>query len=91
MPFGLTNASTTFQTLMNSIFKGLIQKFVFVFFDDIHVYKCSLVALTSCFDTHREKSSKRVISGQAQLEYLGHLISAEGVMVGHTKVKAMEG
>lgn len=41
MPFGLTNAPAVFQALTNDVLRDMLNKFMFVYLDDILIFSCS--------------------------------------------------
>jgi hypothetical protein len=97
MPFELTNAPATFQCIMNSILEPFLRRIVMVFMDDILIYSSTLEEHT---DHIRQvlhllvahmfyvKRSKCAFAHQ-ELEYLGHIISKEGVATNPKKTQAM--
>lgn len=42
MPFGLTNAPAVFQNLINDILRDYLNRFVFVYLDDILIFSRSV-------------------------------------------------
>ena len=96
MPFGLTNAPATFQGLMNDVFRPYLRKFVLVFFD-ILVYKSSwykhLQHLETVLQFFIKESLYAKLSkcsfGTAEIDYLGHTISGEGVKMDKAKVQTV--
>ena len=83
MPFGLTNAPSTFQSLVNDVFRPYLRRFVLLFFDDILVFSPALELHLQHLRTILEmllqhqlyaKRSKCVF-GCSKVKYLGHIIS----------------
>lgn len=80
---------------MNTVFEPYIRKYVLVFFDDILVYSPDFLThikhLKVILDTLRSNSLLAKFSkcsfGQSQVEYLGHVVTSEGVSAYPTKVE----
>jgi hypothetical protein len=97
MPFGLTNAPATFCTLMNDIFREWLGDFVVVLIDDILIYSSSLEEhaehLRKVFQRLRENKLYAKLEkcefGVTEVDFLGHRITQEGLMMDDHKVKAI--
>ena len=97
MPFGLTNVPATFVNLMQDIFQPIVDKFMVVYVDDILVYSKNeeehLDHLRQVLDILRAnklygKTSKCAFF-QKSVEFLGFIVSDEGVAADQVKMKAI--
>ncbi|KAK1629506.1 hypothetical protein QYE76_003821 [Lolium multiflorum] len=97
VPFGLTNAPAIFMNLMNKIFMPCLDKFVIVFIDDILIYSKDKAEhaehLRIVLQTLREHQLYAKFSKCEfwldQVEFLGHVISKDGIAVNPSKVASV--
>ena len=97
MPFGLTNAPAAFMDLMNRVCRPMLDKSVIVFIDDILVYSRSRAEhanhLREVLEILRKEKLYAKFSKCAfwlrEVQFLGHVINKDGVLVDPTKVEAV--
>lgn len=98
MPFGLCNAPATFQCLMNSVFADYIRKFVIIFLDDILVYSKTMdehlehlrIVMSLLRQNQLYAKLSKCSFACTSIDYLGHVISSDGVATDPDKTSAME-
>jgi hypothetical protein len=98
MPFGLCNSPSTFQSLMNHVFRPFLHHFFLFFFDDILIYSKTWTNHLTHVDRVLHVLSQHQIFlkqskcdfGASKVEYLDHLIGKDGVRVDPKKIEAMQ-
>jgi hypothetical protein len=98
MPFGLTGAPATFQDFMNTVLSPLLRKCVVVFLDDVLVYSATLELhvqhLGQVFELLDQQQlhlkQSKCLFAQKKLEFLGHVVSAQGISTDPRKVEVIQ-
>ena len=97
LPMGITNAPSTFQRVMNNVFRGLLNKTVLVYLDDLLVMGRTkeehLANLRAVLQRLREAQLycrlQKCNFEQKEVDFLGHVVGQDGLKVDPKKVKAV--
>ncbi|GFX74183.1 retrovirus-related Pol polyprotein from transposon 412 [Trichonephila clavipes] len=98
MPFGLCNAPATIERLMETVLKGLTFEACLIYLDDViiggrtfeeHLQNIRKV-LSKLSDANLKLNPSKCKFFQKEVNYLGHIISAEGVRTDPEKVSAVK-
>jgi hypothetical protein len=97
MPFGMVNALATFQRMMNTILRPLLDQGVVVYLDDILIYTKTMEEhpkLVSQVFSILQKEGLAVAAHKSffhvqEVEFLEYIINANGVEILTRKVKAV--
>ena len=97
IPFGLTNAPATFVYLMNNIFNKYLDQFVLIFIDNILIYSKTeeehqqhlRIALQTLWEHQLYANLEKCEFFKTEIQYLGHVISNDGIAVDPKNIKAI--
>lgn len=98
MPFGLCNAPSTFERLMESVLQNLQWSTCLIYLDDVVIFGRSEEELIQRMDTVFERlraaglklKPRKCHLFARRTDYLGHVISADGIAVSPEKVAAVK-
>jgi len=98
IPEGLTNAPSTFQRFMNEVFLDLIDVSVVVYLDNILIYSNNLTKHRKHVKEVLRRLWKHSLFAHAnkcefhaeRIEYLGYILSPEGLSMDQAKVKTIQ-
>ncbi|GJU04285.1 putative reverse transcriptase domain-containing protein [Tanacetum coccineum] len=98
MPFGLTNAPAVFMDQMSQVCKPYLDKFVIIFIDYILIYSKSEEEHAEHLKLILELLKKEELYAKflkcefwlSKVQFLGHVIDSEGILVDPTKIKSIK-
>ena len=98
MPFRLTNTPAAFQHFMNDIFADLLDICTVIYLDDILIYFDSMSdhtlhvqeALQCLQDNRLYASTEKCEFHTTSMEYLGFILSPDGLMMDPTKIQVIQ-
>lgn len=98
MPFGLRNAPATFQRLMDSVLRKHLNIRCFVYMDDIIIFSRSLEehlqdiqkVLHTLQEANLKVQSDKSEFLRKEVEFLGHVVTTEGVKPNPKKIEAIK-
>ena len=97
MPFGLANAPSTFQNMMNEIFRDMIVLGVVIYLHDVLIYSENeqdhvvlVKRVLECLQEHQLAITRDKCEWhKSRVNFLGYIISPEGVEMDQEKIRTV--
>ena len=98
LPYGLANSPASFQRLMDLVLRDLVGNECYVFIDDVIVYGNTIQEHASRLSHVLERFDRanlqlqpgKCVFAQPQVEYLGYIVSRDGIWASPGKNKAVK-